>query len=454
MKMMNNNIKILAVDDEQTMLRILKRTLQREGYSIETFADPKAAIRRLQTGDIDIVVTDLMMEEIDGFEILQKAMEINNEITVIVITAFSSVESAVKAMQLGAYDFIPKPFDPEHLLLIIQRAIAARRLKQENIGLRRELCERDHLRRIIGISKPIQEVKRLINKVKDTDGTVLITGESGVGKELVAKAIHEGSRRKEEKFIPINCGALPDDLLESELFGYEKGAFSGAINQKKGLLEVADKGTLFLDEVGSISQMMQVKLLRFLQDKSFMRLGGQEMIQVDVRVIAATNENLIEKIKNDRFRKDLFYRLNVIAINVPPLRQRCDDIKLLIRFFIEKYTGKTGKQITEVEKRAENLMLAAPWPGNVRELENCIERAITLTDGEKITATDLPPEITNAHNQINDDPGCTLNSSLAEVEKKHIIAVMNECNGNKSKAARILDIDYSTLLRKLKNLRL
>ncbi len=451
---MENTIKILAIDDEETMLRILKRTLEREGFSVETFAEPKLAIARLQDGDIDIIITDLMMEEIDGFAILEKAMTVSKDITVIVITAFSSVESAVKAMKLGAYDFIPKPFDPEHLLLIVQRAIEARRLKQENIGLRQELFDRDYLHQIIGISKPIQEVKNLINKVKDTDGTVLITGESGVGKELVAKAIHGGSKRKEERFIPINCGALPDELLESELFGYEKGAFSGAISKKTGLLQLADKGTLFLDEVGSISQMMQVKLLRFLQDKSFMRLGGQEVIQVDVRVVAATNENLLEVIKAGSFRKDLFYRLNVISIDVPPLRKRHDDIPLLVQHFIEKYSQKTGKPIKGFDPQAEKLLLAHRWEGNVRELENCIERAITLCDEPLISVTDLPDEVRGLSDTFDDSSPWPAHYSLEKIEAIHIDAVLRKTGGNKSEAARILGIDYTTLLRKLKQLQL
>lgn len=451
---MENTIKILAVDDEETMLRILKRTLERAGFSVETFAEPKLAISRLQDGDIDIIITDLMMEEVDGFAILEKAIAISKDITVIVITAFSSVESAVKAMKLGAYDFVPKPFDPEHLLLIVQRAIEARRLKQENIGLRQELFDRDYLHRIIGISKPIQEVKNLINKVKDTDGTVLITGESGVGKELVAKAIHGGSKRQEERFMPINCGALPDELLESELFGYEKGAFSGAISKKAGLLQLADKGTLFLDEVGSISQMMQVKLLRFLQDKSFMRLGGQEVIQVDVRVVAATNENLLEVIKAGSFRKDLFYRLNVISIDVPPLRKRHDDIPLLVQHFIEKYSQKTGKPIKEFDQQAEKLLLAHRWEGNVRELENCIERAITLCDEPLISVTDLPDEVRGLRDTSDGSIPWPAHSSLEKIETMHINAVLQETGGNKSEAARILNIDYTTLLRKLKQLQL
>lgn len=450
---MADQIKVLAVDDEETMLRVLKRTLEGEGFSVETYADPRQALKRLQNGGIELVVTDLMMDKIDGFALLEQALQIDKELIVILITAFSSVESAVKAMKLGAYDFIPKPFDPEHLLLIVQRAIENKRLRQENIGLKKELSDRDHLRHIIGVSKAIQDVKNLIEKVKETDGTVLISGESGTGKELVAKAIHTGSKRREKGFIPINCGALPDDLLESELFGYEKGAFSGAVKRKTGLLELADRGTVFLDEVGSISPMMQVKLLRFLQEKSFMRLGGQDLIQVDVRILAATNENLVEKIKDETFRKDLYYRLNVISIDVPPLRDRREDIKLLTRHFIEKLSRTTGKKIEGITGSAEKILLTAPWTGNVRELENTIERAITLTDETQITEKDLSVETVSLADMNPTAFAYPASLSLAEIEAMHIRSVLGEVGGNKSQAARILGIDYTTLLRKVKALK-
>ncbi len=451
---MDDQIKVLAVDDEETMLRVLRRTLEREGFSVDTCADPEQALKKLERGGFELVITDLMMDTVDGFALLEQALNIDKEIIVILITAFSSVESAVKAMKLGAYDFIPKPFDPEHLVLVVQRAIENKRLRQENIGLKKELSGRDHLGRIIGVSAAILEVKSLIEKVKETDGTVLVTGESGTGKELVAKAIHAGSKRGQRKFIPINCGALPDNLLESELFGYEKGAFSGAINRKTGLLELADGGTLFLDEVGSISPMMQVKLLRFLQDKSFMRLGGQAVIRVDVRVLAATNENLTEKIREGTFRKDLYYRLNVIAVEVPPLRKRRDDIPLLVQHFIDKFSKQAGKHIIGFNRQAEKLLFTHRWEGNVRELENCIERAITLCDEQLITEADLPDEVRGLRDDPVDLTPWPVRFSLEQVETMHINTVLRETGGNKSEAARILRIDYTTLLRKLKNLQL
>jgi len=380
---MSKPVNIVVIDDEETMLRILTRTLEGEGFTVHAFTEPHRALEHIQSGNTDLVITDLMMDTIDGFAVVSEATATNPDITVIVITAFSSVESAVKAMKLGAYDFIPKPFDPEHLLMVVQRALENRKLRQENIVLKQKLGKQDPLRAIIGISKPIQEIKKIIHKVQNTDGTVLITGASGVGKELVARAIHFGSPRAKNKFIPINCGALPDELLESELFGYEKGAFSGAVNQKKGLLELADNGTVFLDEIGNISQMMQVKLLRFLQDRSFIRLGGNKVINVDVRIISATNEDLKQQIKSDNFRKDLFYRLNVIPIQVPSLEERRDDIILLARVFIDKFNLQTGKNIKGISKEAELALQNARWEGNVRELENCIERIVTLREHEQ-----------------------------------------------------------------------
>jgi len=374
---MANPCHIIAIDDEATMLRVISRTFNGPGFAVETFSDPAQAISRLREGPVDLVITDLMMPGIDGFTVLAEAKAVDPGIIVIVITAFSSVESAVKAMKCGATDFLPKPFDPDHLQLVVERALENRALRRENLDLKLELDERQHLQHIIGVSPPAQAMKALINKVKETDGTVLITGESGTGKELVAQAIHQGSRRRQRRFVPINCGALPDQLLESELFGYEKGAFSGAVSRKKGLLELADQGTLFLDEIGAISPMMQVKLLRFLQEKTFMRLGGLEVVQVDVRVLAATNEDLLAKIQADTFRRDLYYRLNVLTIAVPPLRERREDIPLLVRFFLDTYRKRLGKEVTGINEAALALLIAAPWEGNVRELENQIERAIT-----------------------------------------------------------------------------
>lgn len=447
---MERPVRILAIDDEETMLRILKRSLEPEGYSVETYLRADEALRRLESEPVDVVITDLMMPDTDGFKVIERVRTVDQNIMIIVITAYSSVESAVKAIKTGAYDFIPKPFDPEHLLIIVKRAIEARNLRLENIGLKRRLDGTD--REIIGNSEAMRYVFSMIEKVKNTDGTVLLIGESGVGKELVAKAIHWGSKRREHPFIPINCGALPDELLESELFGYEKGAFTGAVNRKIGLFEAADKGTVFLDEVSSISPMMQVKLLRFLQERSFMRLGGKDMISVDVRVIAATNEDLKESVDKGYFRKDLYYRLNVIPIEIPPLRERKDDIPLLIRHFIRRFSMRMHRNIT-ITRNAEEALIKYRWEGNVRELENLIERAITITDDDTIGLEDLPAEI--LRDKEDPDEKTTPypeDLTLAEVERLHIKSILKATEGNKSRAARRLGIDYTTLLRKLKSM--
>jgi DNA-binding NtrC family response regulator len=399
---------------------------------------------------VDVLITDLMMPGIDGLNVIERTRAIDKDIVIIVITAYSSVESAVRAIRAGAYDFIPKPFDPEHLLIILRRAIEARNLRIENIGLKKRLDGTD--REIIGNSQAIRYVLSMIEKVRNTDGTVLLIGESGVGKELIARAIHSKSKRSDYPFIPINCGALPDELLESELFGYEKGAFTGAINRKIGLFEAADKGTVFLDEVSSISPMMQIKLLRFLQERTFMRLGGKETISVDVRVIAATNEDLRESVEKGIFRKDLYYRLNVIPIEVPPLRERRDDIPLLIRHFIKRFSTRMERDVT-ISKEAEDVLLRYKWDGNVRELENVIERAITITEDDIIGLDDLPSEVfNNKEGHVDKTSIYPEELTLSEVERLHIENVLRATGGNKSRAARRLGIDYSTLLRKLKSM--
>lgn len=451
---MDRPLRVVAIDDEETMLKIIRRSLEPENYVVETFGNASDAIVRLKTGDpVDIVITDLMLPDIDGFRVIEEAHKLDGNIFVIVITAYSSVESAVKAIRSGAYDFIPKPFDPEHIAIVVRRAAETRSLKLENIGLKRQLEGLPGSGEIIGSSPAMSQVFSMIEKVKDTDGTVLLIGESGVGKELVARAIHYGSKRAQRPFIAINCGALPDDLLESELFGYEKGAFTGAVNRKTGLFEAADGGTVFLDEVSSISPMMQVKLLRFLQERTFMRLGGKETMGVDVRVIAATNEYLKDAVDRGAFRKDLYYRLNVIPIEIPPLRERKEDIPLLIRHFIRKFSLKMERTISGIDKDAEELLKRYKWEGNVRELENVIERAITMTDDDVISAGDLPDEIKTESTALPEYVSAYPKSiTLFDLERLHIADVLKSVNGNKSKAARILGIDYSTLRRKLNSM--
>ncbi|OGR00726.1 MAG: hypothetical protein A2511_14010 [Deltaproteobacteria bacterium RIFOXYD12_FULL_50_9] len=451
---MDRPLKILAIDDEATMLKIIRRSLEPENCLVETFSNASDAITRLRSGDpVDIVITDLMLPDIDGFKVIEEAHKVDRNIFVIVITAYSSVESAVKAIRSGAYDFIPKPFDPEHIAIVVRRAAETRSLKLENIDLKKQLEALPGSGEIIGASLAMRQVFSMIEKVKNTDGTVLIMGESGVGKELVARAIHYGSTRSQRPFIAINCGALPDELLESELFGYEKGAFTGAVSRKTGLFEAAAGGSLFLDEVSSISPMMQVKLLRVLQERCFMRLGGQETVTVDIRVIAATNEYLKEAVDKGTFRKDLYYRLNVIPIEIPPLRERQEDIPLLVRHFVRKFSLKMAKDISRINKDAEELLKRYKWEGNVRELENIIERAITMTDDDVISADDLPDEIKIASPSLLESATAhPTNITLFDLERLHIASVLKSVNGNKSKAARLLGIDYSTLRRKLNSI--
>jgi len=450
---MDRPIRVLAVDDEETMLRIIRRSLETENCTVETFPNATDAVTRLKNGEpVDIVITDLMLPDADGFRIIEEAHTVDGNIPVIVITAYSSVETAVKAIKSGAYDFIPKPFDPEHIAIVVKRAAETRNLKLENIGLKRQLESLPGSGEIIGSSHAMGQVFGMIEKVKNTDGTVLLTGESGVGKELVARAIHYGSKRARKPFIAINCGALPDELLESELFGYEKGAFTGAVNRKTGLFETADEGTIFLDEVSSISQMMQVKLLRFLQERTFMRLGGKETIGVDARVIAATNEYLKETVDKGAFRKDLYYRLNVLPIDIPPLRERREDIPLLIRYFIRKFSLRMDKAVGSIDPDAEELLKRYKWEGNVRELENVVERAVTITDKDFISIDDLTAEIKTVNVLSVDGAAPPLILTLSDLERLHIENVLESVNGNKSKAARILGIDYSTLRRKLNSM--
>lgn len=451
---MNRPLRVVAIDDEETMLKIIRRSLEPENCIVETFGNASDAMTRLRSGDpVDIIITDLMLPDIDGFRVIEEAHNVDRNIFVIVITAYSSVESAVKAIRSGAYDFIPKPFDPEHIVIVVRRAAETRSLKLENIDLKRQIEALPGSGEIIGSSPAMRQVFDMIEKVKNTDGTVLIIGESGVGKELVARAIHYGSKRAENPFIAINCGALPNELLESELFGYEKGAFTGAVNRKVGLFEAAEGGTVFLDEVSSISPMMQVKILRFLQERSFMRLGGKDTLSVDVRIIAATNEDLKEAVDKGAFRKDLYYRLNVIPIEIPPLRERRDDIPLLIRHLIKRFSLKLDKKITGISREAEELLIKYKWEGNVRELENIIERAITITDDEIIGRDDLPDDIKN--NAVKSSENILpypAHQTLFDIERLHIENVLKASDGNKSKAARTLGIDYTTLLRKLKSM--
>lgn len=446
---------ILVVDDDIDQASLMKKILSREGYVVISASSGKTALELSAQNPVDLMITDLRMPEMDGLELFKAIKRIRPDILVIIITAYATVENAVEAMKEGVYDYLTKPLKMEELKLTVKKALETKMLRDENIYLRKELEERFSFGQIIGKSKKMQEIYEIIENVSQTDATVMIYGESGTGKELVARAIHYSGKRKDKPFIAVSCSAFPETLLESELFGYEKGAFTGAYARKPGRFELADGGTLFLDEVGEIKPDIQVKLLRVLQDKAFERLGGKETIRVDVRIIAATNKDLRKEVEAGRFREDLFYRLNVIPIHLPPLRERKEDIPLLVEHFLKMYSEKNGKDVRRISPEAMKALIDYPWPGNVRELENIIERMVILGTGDEITLSHIPDEIRNwATAKVPTDPEIfdipDDGISLEDVEKKLIIKAMAKANGNQVKAAKLLGITRRTLQYRLK----
>jgi DNA-binding NtrC family response regulator len=441
---MTKKARILVVDDEAPMRESLKDWLMEEGYEVGLATSGQEAIAMARKKSWDVILLDLKMPGMDGVETLQrlKGKEVNTEAEILMMTAYATVDTAVQAMKEGAFDYLVKPFSPDEIEMQIKKIVAHRELVLENILLRQKLEERSDYDEIVGKSDVMQKIYDLISQVAPTDSTVLITGESGTGKELIAQAIHGNSQRCYMPFIAVSCGALPDSLLESELFGYEKGAFTGADYTKKGRFELADKGTLFLDEIGDISLKTQVDLLRVLQQKEFRRLGGQEEIKVDVRVLAATNQNLKKAISEKRFREDLFYRLNVISIHVPPLRERKEDIPLLTKAFIRRYCLELNKEPVQIASSAMQLLMDYNWPGNVRELENVIERALVIGRGIEIVTDDLP----FSRKELGTE---SFPKSLKLMEKMHIKKILEELDWNISKAARVLEIDRQTLYNKI-----
>jgi two-component system NtrC family response regulator len=442
---------ILIVDDEKNYLVVLEALLSPEGYEIVTSEKAQEALRMIQEADVDLVLTDMKMPGMTGMELLEEAKKIKPEVPVIMMTAYGTIEMAVEAMKKHAYDYITKPFQNEELKLTIRKALDNYRLLKENRRLSEALTERYGYRNIVGKSKPMQKVYDLIAKVAQSKASVLITGPSGTGKELIAKAIHYESLRKDRPFISVNCGALAETLLESELFGHEKGAFTGAITMKKGRFELADGGTLFLDEIGDMSPPLQVKLLRVLQEMEFERVGGTKTIKVDVRVLSASNRNLKDDVAGGVFREDLFYRLNVIHIEVPPLRERMEDVRLLVSHFIDKYG--TGKKI-ELSPQAWEALYTHSWPGNVRELENVIERAVVLNSEGLIDLKDLPAEFTKAKGDLDVDrfipPEAPLQGTLEEIEEKLIRRALKQSGNVQSHAAEQLGITKSLIQHKMK----
>lgn len=441
---------ILLVDDEKPVRSILTLLLQKAGYRVEEAASGKAAVEKLKTQFFDLVITDLKMKSMDGLELLRMAKGINSLTEVVVMTAYGTVESGVEAMKLGAYDYIQKPFDNDEFLILVAKALERKELYTKVEQLQDELEEKYRLENIVGKSNEMMEIFSLVFRVAPTDSTILISGESGTGKELIAKAIHLNSRRKNRSFVTINCGALPENIQESELFGHVRGAFTGAIRDKRGLFQEANGGTLFLDEVGETALSTQVKILRFLQDGEIRRVGENELINVDVRLLAATNQDLEKAMEEGRFREDLYYRLNVIPIPIPPLRKRRDDIPLLVNHFLEKYTALAKKKIASVSPDAMKVLSGYDWPGNVRELENAIERAVILTNRNVIMPEDLPSSIRATQRRIQDPEEDMGDKTLEELEKLHILKTLEKQAWNQKKASEVLGISTTTLWRKLK----
>jgi two-component system response regulator AtoC len=443
---------ILIVDDEVSMLEVLSEMLSREGYAVQTTPEAEAAVGLVERGGIDLVISDLKMEPLDGLGLLRCLKRVDPEIVVIVMTAYASYETAVEAMREGALEYVMKPFKRDEILLKVKLGLQQRAILDENRMLKREIAGRYEYENIVGTSKPMQAIYRLIEKVAPTDSTVLITGESGTGKELVARALHYNSPRRERPFCAVNCGALPETLLESELFGHVRGAFTGAHADKDGLFEAANKGTVLLDEIGTMSPTMQMKLLRVLQEREVKRVGSTEVKHIDVRVLAATNEDLAERVKQEGFREDLYYRLSVIPIDIPPLRERREDVPLLVRHFVEKRRERFGHEVT-ISDEAMFLLESYDWPGNVRELENVIERAATLCENNHISLTDLPERLLEGHDLdlVGDR---TLRSVTRDTQRRHIARVLRETEGDKKAAAKLLEISVPSLYRKLDELQL
>ena len=438
---------VLIIDDEKNIREGLAAALEMEGYTVALAADGKQGLARMVKGDIDLVITDLRMPEVSGEQVLAKVAAENPGVPVIVLTGHGSIDSAVEAMRNGAYDFLTKPLNLDQLILIVKRALESRELAIKHRELLEQLNSRKSFESIIGKSAEMQKIFATVRKAADSKVSVLITGESGVGKELIANALHNLSPRRDKPLIKVHCAALSENLLESELFGHEKGAFTGAVARKRGRFELAAGGTIFLDEIGEIDQNVQIKILRVLQDKRFERVGGEETIEVDVRVIAATNRDLEKEIADGRFREDLYYRLNVVHIHVPPLRERRDDIPLLIASFLQEFAKENGKNIEGIDARARSALYKFDWPGNIRQLRNCLESAVVMCSSSVITLEDLPPSIAGS----GEDALISIPAGIPMEEAEKILIQQNLAinKGNKSKTADILGIGRKTLHRKL-----
>jgi DNA-binding NtrC family response regulator len=448
---------LLVVEDRGSMAEMLQETLEAEGYKVISARDGVEGIRRLKEGKIDLVLSDLKLPGTDGIEILKASREENHLIPVIIMTAYGSVETAVAAMKAGAFDFITKPFDTDHLLLLIKRALETRQLMKENILLKEEFAAKFGMPRIIGKSENIINVAQIVQRVAPTKTTVLLIGESGTGKELFARAIHNLSGRKHFPFVPINCAAIPRDLLESELFGHEKGSFTGAEARKLGKFELADKGTVFLDEIGDMDLTIQSKLLRAIEEGEIERVGAVRSVKVDVRIVAASNKDLEKAVEEKKFREDLYYRLNVFPIRIPPLRERREDIPLLVDHFINKYCMEMATTGKNISKEALETLIHYRWKGNIRELENAIERAVILCDGDMITNEHVVIDKQYGLRSAEEPPSgegpleTVAREALRRAETQRISSALKETKGNKTRAAELLRVSYKTLLTKIKD---
>lgn len=453
-----SQLHVLVVDDDPAVRDVLQEALMQEGYSVSAAEDGTTAIQAVKDSVVHIVITDFQLPDIDGLEIIDRLAKLDAKIIPIMMTGFGTIETAVRAMKSGAFDFITKPFDFETVAVVVRKAAEFLRLRQENHLLRKAVRDQYRLEQLVGVSEPMQQVMEFVQKVADSDSTVMIQGESGTGKELVARMLHFNSFRKDRPLVPVNCGAIPENLLESELFGHEKGAFTGATHSRMGRFELANGGTIFLDEIGEMSLPLQVKLLRVLQEREFERIGGNRTIHVDVRIIAATNQDLDALVEEKRFRKDLFYRLNVIPIVIPPLRERRSDIPLLIDHFLTRFNQSKHTEIAGLAPDVLHMLTEYDWPGNIRELENMIERLVVLKKRGVLSIEDLPEKICRKplgldlkeqFIRFNED-GINLSREVEQYEKHLIMEALRKANGVTSRAAQLLHLNRTTLVEKLK----
>jgi two-component system, NtrC family, response regulator AtoC len=450
---------IVVVDDDHGVREVLHDLLTQEGYQVTVVADGPSAIQTVKDTVVQVVIADLRLHGMDGLRVLEHVMQLDSKIVGIVMTGYGTIDSAVKAMKAGAFDFITKPFDADAVSIVVGKALEFQRLRQENVLLRKTVRDQYRTEHLIGTSDAIRELLEFVDKVADSDSTILILGESGTGKELIARTIHYNSARRDQPLVPVNCGAIPENLLESELFGHEKGAFTGALNARMGRFELAHGGTIFLDEVGEMSLALQVKLLRVLQERCFERVGGTKTIGVDVRILAATNQDLDIAVQEKRFRKDLYYRLNVIPVTIPPLRERLSDIPLLLDHFIARFNDMKHASVHGVDPEAMDCLLHYHWPGNIRELENLVERLIVLKKTGIIVPGDLPEKVLRSippplvrleEPMVGNGTGIDLVRELERHENRLIVEAMRRANGVTSKAAQLLHVNRTTLVEKLK----